>query len=220
MRPLSGRFEVNSVTEISAGVYTIVGDFLDESGLYGPGDVAAGHRVYLYDNTQGAMRYNITSVVSNSSNPITITVAWDSDGAAVEPPANTGFILDVTANLTLPEHPSFSQQLVDEAIVAGIIAQTYREQLDDLTAGGGATGATGATGPAGATGSTGATGPTGPGGIVSVTGSINYDTGSGALSLDEGVANGLATLNASGVVPDEQLPDNIVRTDGLTGALG
>jgi hypothetical protein len=31
---------------------------------------------------------------------------------------------------------------------------------------------------------------------------------------------GLATLNASGVVPDEQLPDDLVRTDGLTGALG
>jgi hypothetical protein len=30
----------------------------------------------------------------------------------------------------------------------------------------------------------------------------------------------LATLNASGVVPDEQLPDDLVRTDGLTGALG
>jgi hypothetical protein len=31
---------------------------------------------------------------------------------------------------------------------------------------------------------------------------------------------GLATLNASGVVPDEQLPDDLVRSDGLTGALG
>ena len=57
-------------------------------------------------------------------------------------------------------------------------------------------------------------------GIVSVTGSLNYDTGTGLLSLDEGIAGGLATLNVSGVVPDEQLPDNIVRTDGLTGALG
>jgi collagen type VII alpha len=66
----------------------------------------------------------------------------------------------------------------------------------------------------------GPTGPTGPDGIVSVTGSLNYDTGTKQLSLDEGTAGGLATLNASGVVPDEQLPDDIVRTDGLTGALG
>jgi hypothetical protein len=81
-------------------------------------------------------------------------------------------------------------------------------------------GATGATGPTGATGQTGATGPTGADGIASVTGSLNYDTGTKQLSLDEGTAGGLATLNASGVVPDEQLPDDIVRTDGLTGALG
>jgi hypothetical protein len=72
----------------------------------------------------------------------------------------------------------------------------------------------------GSTGPTGATGPTGESGIVSVTGSLNYDTGTGLLSLDEGTAGGLATLNASGVVPDEQLPDDLVRTDGLTGALG
>jgi hypothetical protein len=84
----------------------------------------------------------------------------------------------------------------------------------------GATGLTGANGNTGATGVTGATGPTGPDGIASVTGSLNYDTGTKQLSLDEGTAGGLATLNASGVVPDEQLPDNIVRTDGLTGALG
>jgi hypothetical protein len=84
----------------------------------------------------------------------------------------------------------------------------------------GATGLTGATGNTGATGQTGATGPTGADGIASVTGSLNYDTGTKQLSLDEGTAGGLATLNASGVVPDEQLPDDLVRTDGLTGALG
>jgi hypothetical protein len=71
-----------------------------------------------------------------------------------------------------------------------------------------------------AQGATGPTGPTGSDGIVSVTGALNYDTGTKELSLDEGIAGGLATLNASGVVPDEQLPDDIVRTDGLTGALG
>jgi hypothetical protein len=87
----------------------------------------------------------------------------------------------------------------------------------------GATGPTGENGTIGVDGETGATGPTGPtgsDGIASVTGSLNYDTGTKELSLDEGVAGGLATLNASGVVPDEQLPADIVRTDGLTGALG
>jgi collagen type VII alpha len=84
----------------------------------------------------------------------------------------------------------------------------------------GSTGPTGTNGTIGVDGQTGATGPTGPDGIVSVTGSLNYDTGTKQLSLDEGTAGGLATLNASGVVPDEQLPDDIVRTDGLTGALG
>jgi len=93
----------------------------------------------------------------------------------------------------------------------------------------GSTGATGPTGEngtigvdgeTGATGPTGPTGPTGSDGIASVTGSLNYDTGTKELSLDEGTAGGLATLNASGVVPDEQLPADIVRTDGLTGALG
>ncbi len=93
----------------------------------------------------------------------------------------------------------------------------------DLLAAKGATGTVGDTGAQGITGPTGAqgeTGPTGPDGIATVTGSLNYDTGTKELSLDEGIAGGLATLNASGVVPDEQLPDDIVRTDGLTGALG
>jgi hypothetical protein len=72
----------------------------------------------------------------------------------------------------------------------------------------------------GNTGATGNTGVTGATGLVGVSGAINYDTGTGILSLDEGVAGGLATLNVSGVVPDEQLPDDLVRTDGLTGALG
>jgi hypothetical protein len=90
----------------------------------------------------------------------------------------------------------------------------------DLLAAKGANGNTGATGLTGVTGATGPTGPTGPDGIAAVTGALNYDTGTKTLSLDEGTAGGLATLNASGVVPDEQLPNDIVRTDGLTGALG
>ena len=213
-KPLSGRFTVTYVAEVSAGVYTVSGNFNDESGLYGPSDIAIGNRIYLYDNTAGAIRYAITALDSVSSNPVTLTVSWDADGAAIEPPGNVGVILAVTTNLLLPEQPSFTQQAIEELLAAGIIAETYREQLDSLSTSGGATG------PTGPTGADGATGPTGESPIISVTGSLNYDTGTGLLSLNEGTAGGLATLNASGVVPDEQLPDDLVRTDALTGALG
>jgi hypothetical protein len=242
-KPLSGRFAVTSTSEISPGVYSLSGDFVDSSGLYGSADVAVGQRVYLYDSIAGAIRYEITALVDVSANPISLTVSWDSAGVAIEPPGGTGVILAVTDNLLLPEQPSFTQQGIEELLSAGIIAETYREQLDSLSGGGGATGPTGptgasvtgptgavgntgatgtsgATGSTGLTGSTGPTGPTGPSPIISVTGSLNYDTGTGLLSLNEGTAGGLATLNASGVVPDEQLPDDLVRTDGLTGALG
>ena len=215
-KPLSGRFAVTSVTETSPGIYSISGNFTDDSSLYGPADVAVGQRLYLYDNTAGAIRYEITSLTSVSSNPITFVASWDSAGAAIEPPGGTGVILAVTVNLLLPEQPSFTQQGIDELLAAGIIAETYREQLDSLSTGGGS----GATGPTGPTGADGVTGPTGESPIISVTGSLNYDTGTGLLSLDEGVSGGLATLNASGVVPDEQLPDDLVRNSGLTGALG
>jgi hypothetical protein len=213
-KPLSGRFAVTSVTETSPGIYSISGNFTDDSSLYGPADVAVGQRLYLYDNTAGAIRYEITSLTSVSSNPITFVASWDSAGAAIEPPGGTGVILAVTVNLLLPEQPSFTQQGIDELLAAGIIAETYREQLDSLSTSGGATG------PTGPTGADGPTGPTGESPIISVTGSLNYDTGTGLLSLAEGTAGGLATLNASGVVPDEQLPDDLVRTDALTGALG
>ena len=201
MKPLSGRFAVTSVNETSAGVYAITGNFSDDSGLYGTGDIAVGQRIYLYDGTAGAVRYEITSLVSVSSNPVSLVVSWDSDGTAIEPAGGTGVLLAVTDNLLLPEQPSFTQQGIEELLAAGIIAQTYREQLDSLSGGGGATG------PTGPTGADGATGPTGESSIISVTGSLNFDTGTGLLSLNEGTAGGLATLNASGVVPDEQLPD-------------
>jgi collagen type VII alpha len=216
-KPLSGRFAVTSVTETSPGIYSISGNFNDDSSLYGPGDIAVGQRLYLYDGTEGAIRYEITSLVDVSSNPVSFVASWDSAGAAIEPPGGTGVILAVTVNLLLPEQPSFTQQGIDESLSAGIIAETYREQLDSISSGGGATGPTGPTGP---TGADGATGPTGESSIISVTGALNFDTGTGLLSLDEGIAGGLATLNASGVVPDEQLPDDLVRTDALTGALG
>jgi hypothetical protein len=76
VKPLSGRFSVSSVTEYSAGVYTLIGTFIDESGLYGPADIAVGQRVYLYDNNAGAIRYEITTVVNDSSNPITMGLRW------------------------------------------------------------------------------------------------------------------------------------------------
>jgi len=140
VKPLSGRFSISSVTEFSAGVYTLVGTFIDESGLYGPADIAVGQRVYLYDNNAGAIRYEITTVVNDSSNPITIRVTWDSAGSAIEPGAAVGVILDVTDNLTLPEQPSFTQQSIEELLTAGIVAQTYREQIDSIQ---GATGSLG-----------------------------------------------------------------------------
>ena len=197
MKPLSGRFTVTSTTETSPGVYSLSGEFVDDSGLYGPSDVVLGQRVYLYDSTAGAVRYEITSLVNVSSNPISLIVTWDSAGDAIEPPGGTGVILAVTSNLLLPEQPSFTQQGVDESLVAAIIAETYREQLDSIS---GITGSLGdyiplaqkgATGGVaelditgkvptsqlpdgfGITGATGATGATGPQGTsINVRGSV------------------------------------------------
>jgi collagen type VII alpha len=128
----------------------------------------------------------------------------------------TAFGLGVLDSVTGSSVPSTSASWV----MAFAAAPQGNTGVTGVTGNTGATGLTGANGNTGATGQTGATGPTGPDGIASVTGSLNYDTGTKELSLDEGVAGGLATLNASGVVPDEQLPADIVRTDGLTGALG
>jgi hypothetical protein len=133
MKPLSGRFSISSVTEVSSGVYDLVGNFVDQSGLYGPLDVALGQRVYVYDNNAGAIRYEITTLNDVSSNPIEIRVTWDSAGTAIEPGATDGVILAVTDNLTLPEQPSFTQQNIEELLTAGIVAETYREQLDTLS---------------------------------------------------------------------------------------
>jgi hypothetical protein len=190
-KPLSGRFAVASVSETSPGIYNVSGTFSDDSGLYGPADIAVGQRVYLYDNTAGAIRYEITSLVDVSTNPVTLVISWDAAGDAIEPPGGTGVILAVTDNLLLPEQPSFTQQGIDELLSAGIIAETYREQLDTIS---GITGSLGdyipltqkgspsgvaelditgkvptsqlpdgfgVTGPTGATGATGAQGETG-----------------------------------------------------------
>ena len=47
MKPLSGRFTVASTTETAPGVYSLSGDFVEDSGSYGPSDVAVGQRVYI-----------------------------------------------------------------------------------------------------------------------------------------------------------------------------
>lgn len=66
----------------------------------------------------------------------------------------------------------------------------------------------GISGPKGDTGATGATGATGPSGVVSVTAPItNSGTSTAAIiGINAGVANGVATLDGSGLVPTTQLP--------------
>jgi len=134
-KPLSGRFAVTSVSETSPGIYNVSGNFSDDSSLYGPGDITVGQRLYLYDSVEGAIRYEITTLLNVSSNPVSFVAAWDSAGTAIEPPGGTGVILAVTTNLLLPEQPSFTQQGIDELLAAGIIAETYREQIDSITSG-------------------------------------------------------------------------------------
>ena len=72
----------------------------------------------------------------------------------------------------------------------------------------GATGATGPTGATGATGPTGATGATGSSGVVSVVAPItNTGTSTSAvIGINSGVANGVATLDSNGKVPQSQIP--------------
>jgi hypothetical protein len=63
-------------------------------------------------------------------------------------------------------------------------------------------------GPQGPTGPTGATGPTGSSGVISVVAPItNTGTSTSAIiGINAGVANGVATLDGSGLVPTNQLP--------------
>ena len=241
MKPLSGRFTVTSASETSAGVYSLSGNFVDESGLYGPSDVAVNQRVYLYDNTAGAVRYEITAAVSVASNPITLTVTWDSAGTAIEPPGGTGVILAVTSNLLLPEQPSFIQQGIDESLAAGIIAETYREQLDSISGitgslgdyipltQKGATGGVasldisgkvpteqlpagfGTTGATGLTGATGATGLTGATGATGLTGATGATGAQGTSINVRGSVAAVVNLPASGNAVNDAY---IVDADG------
>lgn len=136
-RKLTGRFEVGSVLAVDASHWTVQGSFFDETGTFGPGDIATGLRVFLYSPTDNTLRYKVTTVNSNSSNPVEVILEWDTEGSPIEPPANVGGIAEVSTSLFLPEEPSFSQQLLDEPLVAGIRSQTNRDILDTVSTGGG-----------------------------------------------------------------------------------
>jgi hypothetical protein len=66
----------------------------------------------------------------------------------------------------------------------------------------------GPTGPTGATGATGPAGPTGSSGVISVVAPItNTGTSTAAIiGINAGVANGVATLDSGGKVPQSQIP--------------
>jgi hypothetical protein len=66
----------------------------------------------------------------------------------------------------------------------------------------------GPTGPTGATGATGPAGPTGSSGVISVVAPItNTGTSTSAIiGINAGVANGVATLDSGGKVPQSQIP--------------
>jgi hypothetical protein len=66
----------------------------------------------------------------------------------------------------------------------------------------------GPTGPTGATGAAGATGATGSSGVISVVAPItNTGTSTSAvIGINSGVANGVATLDSNGKVPQSQIP--------------
>lgn len=66
----------------------------------------------------------------------------------------------------------------------------------------------GPTGPTGATGATGPAGPTGSSGVISVVAPItNTGTSTSAvIGINSGVANGVATLDSNGKVPQSQIP--------------
>jgi len=99
---------------------------------------------------------------------------------------------------------SFVITVVDNITTLGITESpvVISEQIAGIA---GAKGDTGSTGPTGATGATGATGSSG---VISVTAPItNSGTSTAAnIGINAGVANGVATLDGSGLIPTSQLP--------------
>lgn len=132
-RKLTGRFEITSVIGIDPTHWTILALFFDETGAFGPSDVAVGQRVFVYSSQDNTLRYKVSAVNSNSSNPVSVVLAWDDSGTAIEPPSGIGAITTVSSTLLLPEEPSFTQQLLDEPLVSGIRSQMTRSQLDTLS---------------------------------------------------------------------------------------
>jgi len=117
--------------------WDVVASFFDETGTFGPGDIAVGLRVFLYSSSDNTLRYRVSTLTDVSSNPVEVVLEWDDDGSPLDPPANIGAIAAVSTNNLLPEEPSFSQQLLDEPLVTGIRAQTSRSRLDALGGGSG-----------------------------------------------------------------------------------
>lgn len=130
MRKLSGRFEPSGI--VGTGPWTFQGNFIDETGNYGPGDVVTGNRIFLYDTLNGVMRYKVVAI-NTASNPMSIDIDWDDEGTAVEPPLNNGFLCAVSPMNLLPEEPSFQQQLLDENLTSGMRAQMNRTIIDTLS---------------------------------------------------------------------------------------
>lgn len=135
-RKLTGRFDVQSVVPVDPTHWTIGGSYFDETGTFGPGDVAIGHRMYAYSSLDNTLRYRISSI-SVASNPMTFVVEWDDAGTEIEPPTGIAAITEVSATKLLPDEPSFSQQLLDEPLVAGIRSQMNRTLVEGISGGGG-----------------------------------------------------------------------------------
>jgi hypothetical protein len=135
-RQLTGRFDVSAVNPVDSTHWAVTAFYYDETGTYGPGDVAVGQRVFLYSSADNTLRYKISGITSNGSNPVHVTLQWDDTGAALDPPANTGLIAAVSSHNLLPEEPSYTQQLLDEPLVAGMRSQTNRAALDNISGGG------------------------------------------------------------------------------------
>lgn len=133
MRQVSGRFEVTGITAGSApGPWTITGNFFDGTGNYGPGDVAVGMGIYLYDTVEGTIRYRIQNI-SVGSNPMTLDVTWDdTPGTEIDPPFDSAALCAINPTSDTPEEPSYLLQLLAEELISGLRAQTNRKPIETL----------------------------------------------------------------------------------------